>query len=60
MANPLTEASVADLDDAVLKEIKLALQQIQYGSLEIFIHNGKIVQLERREKKRFDKGDHAR
>lgn len=41
--------------DELLTEIKQQLAQIQFGSLEIQIHNGRVVQLERREKKRWDK-----
>lgn len=44
----------------VLAEIKHQLTQIQFGSLEIQIHNGQVVQLERREKKRWDKGVNAK
>jgi hypothetical protein len=44
----------------VLAEIKQQLTQIQFGSLEIQIHNGQVVQLERREKKRWDKGVNAK
>jgi hypothetical protein len=40
----------------VLAEIKQQLTQIQFGSLEIQIHNGQVVQIERREKKRWEKG----
>ena len=58
MASPTNE-SIA-IDEDVLKEIKQILAQIQYGSLEISVHNGRIVQLERREKKRFDKSENAR
>lgn len=58
MANKVNE-SVA-IDEDVLKEIQGILTQIQYGSLEISIHNGRIVQLERREKKRIDKGENSR
>jgi len=43
------------ITDDVLEEIKYQLAQIQFGSLEIQIHNGQVVQLERREKKRWDK-----
>ena len=43
------------IDENVLAEIKRQLAQIQYGSLEISIHNGQVVQLERREKKRWGK-----
>ena len=48
------------IDEDVLKEISKILAQIQYGSLEISVHNGRIVQLERREKKRFDKSENAK
>ena len=54
MANQ--HAEPATIADDVLEEIKFQLAQIQYGSLEIQIHNGQVVQLERREKKRLDKG----
>ncbi|QEY11916.1 MULTISPECIES: YezD family protein [unclassified Cellvibrio] len=53
-AEPVTIA------DDVLEEIKDQLAQIQYGSLEIQIHNGQVVQLERREKKRWDKSVHTK
>lgn len=49
-------AGRATITDDVLEEIKNQLAQIQFGSLEIQIHNGQVVQLERREKKRLDKG----
>ena len=48
-------AGLATITDDVLEEIKNQLAQIQFGSLEIQIHNGQVVQLERREKKRLDK-----
>ena len=48
------------VDEDLLKEIAVLLAQIQYGSLEISVHNGRVVQLERREKKRIDKGDNFR
>lgn len=35
---------------AVLNEIVEALSSIQFGSIEIQIHNGVVVQLERKEK----------
>jgi hypothetical protein len=44
----------------ILAEIKHHLTQIQYGSLEIQVHNGQVVQLERREKKRWDKAAQAK
>jgi len=45
---------------ALLEEIKQQLSQIQFGSLEIQIHNGQVVQIERSEKKRWDKGVNTR
>lgn len=55
MANQRSEPSA--IDENVLAEIKRQLAQIQYGSLEISIHNGQVVQLEKREKKRWEKLD---
>jgi hypothetical protein len=46
--------------DDVLAEIKRQLAQIRFGSVEIQIHNGQVVQLESREKKRWDKGVNAK
>ena len=48
------------LDEDILTEIKHQLADIQYGSLEIQIHNGQVVQLERREKKRWGKSENAK
>jgi hypothetical protein len=47
---------------ALLRELCLALQAIRYGAIELVIHDGRVVQLERREKVRFDVGltDHRR
>jgi len=45
----------AALPEDVLEEIKQQLALIQFGSLEIQIHNGQVVQIERREKKRWEK-----
>ena len=32
-----------------------AVKSIKYGSVEIIVHEGKVVQIERKEKIRFDK-----
>lgn len=48
------------IDEAVLNEIKQQLALLQYGSLEIQVHNGQVVQLERKEKKRIVKGENSR
>ncbi len=39
---------------ALLQELRQALRSIRYGSIELIIHDGRCVQLERREKVRFE------
>jgi len=41
------------INQAILDEIIKSIQQINYGEMVITIHDSKIVQIERREKKRF-------
>ena len=43
-----------DIADKVLKEIIKAIQQINYGEVVVTIHDSDIVQVEKREKKRFN------
>jgi hypothetical protein len=38
----------------LLKELVGALRSIRYGTVELVIHDGRVVQLERREKVRFE------
>ncbi len=38
----------------VINQITSILQGIRFGSLEIIVHDGKIVQIERKEKIRFE------
>ena len=40
-------------DTKILDEIIAAIHDINYGEIVITIHNSKIVQIEKREKKRF-------
>jgi hypothetical protein len=42
------------LPPALLRELRSALLAIRYGAIEIVIHDGRVVQLERREKVRID------
>ena len=58
MANHRPEP--ATLAEDVLEEIKQQLANLQFGSLEIQVHNGQVVQLERREKKRLDRSVNAK
>jgi hypothetical protein len=39
---------------ALARELGFALRSIRYGTVELVIHDGRVVQLERREKVRFD------
>jgi hypothetical protein len=50
------------LPPALLLELREALRSIRYGTIELVIHDGRVVQLERREKVRFDTGvrEHGR
>lgn len=41
-------------DNKILDELLTSIQKINYGEVVITIHNSKIVQIERKEKKRFD------
>ena len=41
------------MDKTVLKEIADFIQQINYGEVVITIHDSNIVQIEKKEKKRF-------
>ena len=44
----------------MLKEILRALTEIRYGSVEVVIHDSRIVQIERREKVRLGPADKTR
>jgi hypothetical protein len=42
------------LPPLLLRELVEALRSIRYGAIELVIHDGRVVQLERREKVRLD------
>lgn len=42
------------VDRTTEQAILLALKGIRYGSVEIVVHDSKVVQIERKEKTRFD------
>lgn len=42
-----------NIEQPILNEINQAIRQINYGEIVITIHDSKIVQIEKREKKRF-------
>ncbi len=57
MSTPLQQANglIDETYRQLTQQILLALQEIRYGSVEIVIHDSKVVQIERKEKIRIDK-----
>jgi hypothetical protein len=49
-----TEQSDRQDHQAIEQAIRLALRGIRFGSIEIIVHDSKVVQIERKEKMRFD------
>ena len=49
------DAKHHELTQEIEKEILLAIRGIRYGSVEIVIHNSEVVQIERKEKVRFER-----
>jgi len=43
-----------EIEPNIIDEITRFIQKIKFGEIVITIHNGKVVQIEKREKKRFD------
>jgi hypothetical protein len=54
MPHQQTNALVDEGTRQVTQQILRALQEIRYGSVEIVIHDSKVVQIERKEKIRID------
>lgn len=50
--------TLLESDSVVLKAIAYAIAQVQrqtgYGSIEVTVHDGRVTQIERREKVRFE------
>ncbi len=42
------------INDAIIKELNNSVRGLKYGTINITVHNSKIVQVEVSEKKRFD------
>jgi hypothetical protein len=45
----------ADSEQALVSRILELVRGLRFGSIEIVVHDGKVVQIERREKLRFDR-----
>jgi hypothetical protein len=54
----LTKSKQLEIDDEVLQAVARAIalvqQQTGYGSIEVTVHDGRVTQIERREKVRFE------
>lgn len=57
---PSRESSSTVVRPEVLSEIASAIQSLRYGAVEITVHEGRVVQIERREKIRFGQEPKAR
>lgn len=60
-----TKQNLLESDDAVFQAIAHAILLVQqetgYGSIEITVHDGRVTQIERREKVRFEhKASHSK
>jgi len=50
----MSRPTPADADSLVARRIEDALAGLRFGAVEITVHDGRIVQIERREKFRFE------
>lgn len=41
-------------DERILQRVLEVIKDLHYGSVEVVVHDGKVVQIERREKVRFE------
>ncbi len=54
MTSDTKKNNQTQLTPEIANQIVSVLQGIRFGSVEIVIHDGKVVQIERKEKIRFD------
>lgn len=59
MSRGAQETTFPYSDQTVEEAILRALKGIRFGSVEIIVHDSRVVQIERKEKARFD-GTHSR
>lgn len=52
----LKEATGLD-SPALVQQVLHALRGLRYGSIELVVHDGRVVQIERKEKLRFERPD---
>lgn len=53
MSHPTALQSTSHATSEVVREILSAIENLRYGSVEIVVHDGRVTQIEKREKVRF-------
>jgi hypothetical protein len=53
--NPREAQFEPDQNDEIIRQIAQAISGVRYGSVEVVIQDSRVVQIERKEKFRFDK-----
>ena len=48
-----TKGDIKDIDPKILAEIVEAIKRMKYGEVVVTIYDSKVVQIEKKEKKRF-------
>jgi len=54
MHKPDTKVEAQLIDATVIEQLARALQSLKYGIVELTVHEGRVVQIERRERIRLD------
>lgn len=54
MGQPTKAPNPFGSDEGILQRVLDAIRNLRYGSVEVVVHDGKVVQIERREKLRFE------
>lgn len=49
----MPQANRSNVTSEVIAEIQRAIEQLRFGSVEITVHEGRVTQIEKREKVRF-------
>ena len=55
-SNSVDNTVIEDYDTAWVRPVLEAVRAIRFGAVELVIHDGRVVQIERREKVRFEDG----
>lgn len=53
MSHPTALQSTSHATSEAIREILSAIESLRYGSVEIVVHDGRVTQIEKREKVRF-------